>query len=330
MDVSNGNVLAMVSNPAYDPNKLSQKITVPELRALLNDPNDPLVNRVTQGAFPPGSVFKIISYCAALEKGGITPGMMFSDPGYWDGLGPNFRKYNWSWPITGKGLGTMSFASALTQSDDVVFYQVGQKLDNIDRNILPSFARAFGLGSETGIELAENVGNIPDPNFGLWRPGDPINLVIGQGNVLTSPLQIANMLAAVANGGTLYEPHVVARISSIADRTEKVTQPKARGKLPISPATLASLRDALRRVTQEPEGTAYRAFRGSKIVVAGKTGTAEILKTGEPHSWFAAYAPADNPKIAVVVIAEHGGEGSTTAAPIVREIVEKYFALPGK
>ena len=328
MDVSNGNILAMASHPTFDPNRLSQRMSVQDWQAILNDPGDPLINRAAQSAFPPGSVFKIVSYSAALEKGGMTANTLFGDPtGYWDGLGVNFRKYNWTYPITGKGLGTMTLSSALTQSDDVVFYQVGQKLDQIDHNLLPSFARAFGLGSNTGFELAESPGLVPNPNAGVWRPGDPINIVIGQGDMLASPLQIVDMLAAVANGGTLWEPHVVASVSSIADGSEKVFPPKERGKLPVSAATLASIRQALKRVTTEREGTAYSAFRGDKIISAGKTGTAEVLKEGEPHSWFAGFAPADNPKIAVVVFSEHGGEGSTTAAPIFREIVDKYFAL---
>ncbi len=330
MDVSNGNILAMASHPTFDPNRLSSNMSVADWQAILNDPNDPLVNRATQSAFPPGSVFKIVSYSAALEKGGMTPNTIFSDvTGYWDGLGVNNRRYNWSYPITGRGLGTMSLSSALTQSDDVVFYQVGQRLDQINHNLLPDFARAFGLGSYTGFELPESAGNVPDPNVGVWRPGDPINMVIGQGTLLASPLQIVDMLAAVANGGTLWEPHIVARISSLADGSEIVIPPKARGKLPDSAATLASIRQALERVTTAPYGTAYSAFRGDKIISAGKTGTAEVLKTGEPHSWFAGYAPANNPKIAIVVFSEHGGEGSTTAAPIFREIVDKYFALPG-
>lgn len=330
MDISNGNVLAMASHPTWDPNRLSQKMTPQDFRALINDPGDPLVNRATQGAFPPGSVFKIVSYAAAIEKGLYSPNSLFNDPGYWDGLGQNFRKVCWIYPITGKGHGTISFANALTQSCDVTFYQVGQKLDQTDRNLLPNFARAFGLGKETGIELAESPGIVPDPNKGTWRPGDTINLVIGQGDLLTTPLQIVDMMAAIANGGTLYRPRLVARVSSLADGTEKVFPTDARGKLPVSAATLTSIRQALARVTADSTGTAYNAFRGAKVAIAGKTGTAEVLKTGEPHSWFAAYAPADNPKIAVVVIAEHGGEGSTTAAPIVREIVEGYFALPNK
>ncbi len=330
MDVSNGNILAMASHPTWDPNKLSQRMTTAEFRALMNDPGDPLVNRAAQSAFPPGSVFKIVAYAAAVEKGVYTPNSLFNDPGFWDGLGQNYRKYCWTWPITGKGHGTLSLSSALTQSCDVTFYQVGQKLDQLDRNLLPTFARAFGLGKETGIEIAESPGIVPDPNQGVWRPGDPINLVIGQGNLLTSPLQIADMLAAVANGGTLYKPHLVARVSSLADGTEKPSPIEARGKLPVSAGTLASIRDALKKVTTDKDGTAYTAFKGSKVISAGKTGTAEVFKEGEPHSWFAGYAPADNPKIAVVVIAEHGGEGSKTAAPIFREIVDKYFALPGK
>jgi penicillin-binding protein 2 len=327
MDITNGNLLAMASHPTWDPNKLSQRMTPQEFRALMNDPGDPLVNRVTQGAFPPGSVFKIISFAAAVEKGLYTPNSTFNCPGYWDGLGQNFRKVCWVFPVTGKGHGTISLSNALTQSCNVTFYQVGQKLNQTDPNLLPNFARAFGLGKETGIELAESPGIVPDPSKGTWRPGDAINLVIGQGDLLTTPLQIVDILAAIANGGTLYRPRLVARVSSLADGTEKVFPIESRGKLPISAATLTSMRQALARVTSDKDGTAYNAFKSAKISVAGKTGTAEVFKTGEPHSWFAAYAPADNPKIAVVVIAEHGSEGSTTAAPIVREIVEGYFAL---
>ncbi|MBI3914219.1 MAG: penicillin-binding protein 2 [Chloroflexi bacterium] len=329
LDVTNGAVLAMVSHPAFDPNKLSQKLSAAELRALLNDPNDPLVNRAAQGAFPPGSVFKVVAYAAALEKGGYLPTNGFEDPGYWDGLGPNFRKVCWIYEDTKHGHGKISFSSALTQSCDVVFYQVGQRLDQIDRNLMPNFARAFGLGARTGIEIADAAGFVADPNAGTWRPGDPINLVIGQGNMLTTPLQIANLMAAVANGGTLYRPRLVSRVSSLADGTEKVFAPEVKSKLPISAATLASIKDALRRVTTDASGTAFSAFRGAKIISAGKTGTSEA-PPGDPHSWFAGYAPADNPRIAIAVIVEHGGEGSKTAAPIFREIMEKYFALPSR
>src|SRR5512147_2159635 len=133
---------------------------------------------------------------------------------------------------------------------------------------MTSFARAFGLGSETGIEISEATGIVPDPNAGVWRPGDAINLVIGQGTMLTSPLQIADMLAAVANGGTLYRPHLLNRIVNVAQGTEKVTQPEVRGKLPVSAATLASIRDALKKVTTTKEGTAVSAFRGARVVSA--------------------------------------------------------------
>ncbi len=330
MDVSNGGILAMVSHPAYDPNKVSQHMTAAEFRALLNDPNAPLLNRAAQSAFPPGSVFKIVAYAAAIEKGIFTPTTMFDDPGYWDGLGKNLRKYCWIYPITNAGHGKINLSSALTQSCDVTFYQVGQKLDQTDRNLMTNFARAFGLGSETGIEISEAQGIVPDPKAGNWGPGDAVNMVIGQGTMLASPLQIVDMLGAVANGGTLYKPHLVQSVGSIAVGSEKVIQPEVRGTLPISATTLASIRDALKKVTQDKSGTAYGAFRGAKIISAGKTGTAEVLKSGEPHAWFAGYAPADNPKIAVVVLVEHGGEGATAAAPVFREIVDKYFALPGK
>ncbi len=328
LDVSNGNVLAMISHPAFDPNKLSQKLSGSEFRALLNDANSPLLNRATQSALPPGSVFKIVSYSAAVEKGIYSPTTVFNDPGYWDGLGQAYRKYCWTWPLRGTGHGTINLSGALTASCDVTFYQVGAKLDQVDRNLMTTFARAFGLGSPTGVEIPEATGNVPDPADGNWRLGDAINMVIGQGTMLASPIQIADLLAAVANGGTLYRPRLVSRISSVAVGSEKVFQPEVRGKLPVSAKTLASVRDALKKVTTDPDGTAYSAFKGDKILSAGKTGTAEVSKTGEPHSWFAGYAPADNPKIALVVLVEHGGEGSKTAAPVFREIVDKYFALP--
>lgn len=330
MDVSNGNILAMASTPTWDPNRLSQRMTPAEFRALINDPGAPLVNRVTQGAFPPGSVFKIVGFATAIEKGLYTPNSVFNCPGYWDGLGQNYRKVCWIYTATGKGHGAISLSNALVQSCNVTFYQVGYKLYQTDPNLLPSFARAFGLGQTTGIELAESPGLVPDPSKGNFRAGDAVNMVIGQGELLTTPLQIANLMAAIANGGTLYRPRLVTRVASLADGTEKVFPIETRGKLPLAATTLAALRQALARVTTDRDGTAYNAFRGAKVSVAGKTGTAEVFKAGEPHSWFAAYAPADNPKIAVVVIAEHGSEGSTTAAPIVREIVEGYFALPNK
>lgn len=325
MDVSNGAILAMVSHPDFDPNKLVQRTSPQENRALLNDPNSPLLNRATQSAFPPGSVFKIVSYAAALEKGGFAPTNVFNDPGYWDGLGANNRRYGWTWQTSKSGHGTLTLSTALTVSCDITFYQVGQKLDQNDRNLLPNFARTFGLGKETGIEIPEVAGNVPNPNAGVWRAGDPINLVIGQGTLLASPLQIVDMMAAVANGGALYRPRLVTRISSLANGSEKVFAPEVRGKLPVSAVTLASIREALRKVTTDPNGTAFAAFKGSKIISAGKTGTAEILKEGEPHAWFAGYAPADKPRIALVVFVEHGGEGSKAAAPIFREIVEKYL-----
>ncbi len=327
MEVANGAVLAMVSHPAFDPNKLSQKLTPAELRAILSDPNDPLVNRAAQGAFPPASVFKVVAYAAALEKGGYAPTSAFDDPGYWDGLGVNFRKVCWIYESTKRGHGRINLSGALTQSCDVTFYQVGQRLDQIDQNLLPTFARDFGLGARTGIEIQDAAGYVMDPKDGAWRPGDPINMVIGQGTMQTTPLQIANMMAAVANGGTLYHPRLVARVSNIAEGAEKVFQPEVIRKLPISAGTLASIKDALRRVTTDSSGTAYSAFRGARVISAGKTGTAEVGGTGDPHSWFAGYAPADKPQIAIAVIVEHGGEGSKTAAPIFREIVDKYFAL---
>ena len=329
MDIRTGGILAMVSHPAFDPNRISNRMSASDWQAILKDPGNPLFNRASQGAFPPGSVFKIVSYSAAIEKGVFAPTSIFNDPGYWDGLGKGYRKYCWIYEQTGKGHGTISLQSALTASCDVTFYQVGAKLDQVDRGLMTNFAHAFGLGSDTGIEIPEVAGSVPDPQAGNWTVSDAVNTVIGQGTMLVTPLQVVDMLAAVANGGTLWKAHLVDRITSIADGTEKITQPEERGKLPISVGTLTSLRKGLLGVTQDKLGTAAFVFRGDKITVAGKTGTAEVLKQGDPHAWFAGYAPADNPRIAMVVFVEHGGEGSKVAAPIFREIMDKYLALPG-
>jgi len=333
LDVHSGAVLAMASGPSFDPNIFVGPGSGPERAAVLSDPNRPLFNRATQGAYPCGSVFKIVTMAAALEAGGMTPSSTFYCPGYWEGLGPAYRKTCWK----ADGHGQINLKDALTASCDVTFYSVGQALDTIDPNILPTFGRGFGLGLPTGLqEIPENPGLMPDPTWKEavygegWWPGDSVNLAIGQGYLLVTPLQVARMMAAVANGGTLYRPYVVARIGPGGEEYPEVLfQPEATGRLPISPEHLQAIQEALARVTTAPIGTATHRFRGMSIPVAGKTGTAQAPGAESlPHSWFAAYTPADNPEIAVVVMVENAGEGSTVAAPMVRQVVEAYYGLP--
>jgi penicillin-binding protein 2 len=221
----------------------------------------------------------------------------------------------------------------LTASCDVVFYAVGQHLDEVGVDVLPRFARAFGFGQETGlIGVNEDAGLVPDSDWKVntvgevWWVGDTINLSIGQGYLLVNPLQVARMVAAVGNGGTLYRPYVIQQIGSQGDAER--TSPQVVGTLPVSPEHLSAIQEALAGVTTRAIGTAPHRFAGLSIPVAGKTGTAEVGGPASiPHSWFAAYAPADDPEIAIAVIVERAGEGSTVAAPITRQVVEAYYGL---
>lgn len=328
LDVHSGAVLAMASGPGFNQNIFVGPGSGPERAAVLSNPDRPLLNRATQGAYPTGSVFKVVTMAAGLEKGGLVPESPFWCPGSWEGLGGAYRKQCW------KAHGNINLKDALTASCNTTFFTVGQMLDRIDPNLLPSFGRAFGLGVATGIVgIPETPGLMPDPawkqaTYGTpWWPGDSVNLAIGQGDLLATPLQVARMMAAVANGGTLYRPYVVARIAAAGAEPELVFGPEVAGTLPVSPEHLAVLREALARVTTAPIGTATHRFLGMSIPVAGKTGTAENPGKA-PHSWFAGFAPADNPQIAFAVVVENAGEGSTVAAPMARQVVEAYFGLP--
>ncbi len=328
LDVHTGAVLAMASGPGFNQNVFVGPGSALERAAVLSHPGRPLLNRATQGLYPTGSVFKIVTMAAGLEKGGLTPGSSFWCPGYWEGMGAAYRKQCW------KAHGNINLKDALTASCNTTFFTVGQALDRIDPNLLPAFGRAFGLGVPTGlVGIPEAAGLMPDPAWKQaasgtpWWPGDSVNLAIGQGDLLATPLQVARMMAAIANGGTLYRPYVVASVAAVGTEPEVVFQPEAVGTLPVSPEHLAAIREAMARVTTAPIGTATHRFLGMSIPVAGKTGTAENPGK-EPHSWFAGFAPADNPQIAFAVVVENAGEGSTVAAPMARQVVEAYFGLP--
>ena len=334
LDVHTGAVLALASGPGFDPNVFVGPAGAVGRSQILADPRHPLFNRATQGTYPLASVFKIVTIAAAMEEAGMDPdNTFFYCPGYWEGLGPAARKGCWK----EDGHGDISLKDGLTASCDVTFYSVGQTLDEVGPDVLPRFGRGFGFGEPTGLEgVFEEGGLMPDPEWKAnvrgepWWVGDTINISIGQGYLLVTPLQVARMIAAVANDGTLYRPYIIERFGPAGDvEPEQVAQIQAVGTLPISPEHLADIQEALLGVTTKSIGTAPHRFAGLSIPVAGKTGTAEVGEPDtEPHSWFAAYAPADSPEIAIVVLVENAGEGSTVAAPLVRQVVEAYYGLP--
>ncbi len=326
LDPRDGSVLALVSYPAFDPNDFATGVSASVWNALTGDSRKPLLNRATQAVYPAGSIFKVVTMAAGLENAGFTADSTFTCAGSWSA-------YNRTWKCYGVH-GTLDLVRGLTQSCDVVFYTLGKALYEADANALSNMARAFGLGKATGIDLpGEATGLVPDDAWKKqargegWYPGDNINLAIGQGDLLVTPLQIATLYAAIANGGTLYRPHVVAEIPAWTEGEQDIViQPEVIGKLPVSAEHLAAIRRGLEGVTQPPYGTSWRVFQGMPISVAGKSGTAENIFE-LPHSWWVGYAPADDPQIVVVAVVENVGEGSKFAAPIVRQVLEAWMRL---
>jgi penicillin-binding protein 2 len=333
LDVRTGAVLALASGPGFDSNVFIGPAGEVGRAQILADPRRPLINRAVHGTYPLGSVFKIVTIAAAMEEAHMDPdGTSFNCPGYWEGLGAAARKACWK----PEGHGVITLKDALTASCDVTFYEVGLTLDGVGQDVLPRYARGFGLGVPTGLEaMTEDAGLVPDNEWKVnnvgeaWWVGDTVNLSIGQGYLLVTPLQVARMMAAVANGGTLLRPYLVDHIGSGADgEPVQVAEPQVVGTLPVSPGHLAAIKDALFGVTTMSIGTAPHRFAGLSIPVAGKTGTAEWGAAETlPHSWFGAYAPIDDPEIAIAIIIEKVGEGSTFAAPMTRQVVEAYYGL---
>jgi len=334
LNVNNGDVLAMASYPDFDPNVLNPENHNPNggpdaIKALLDSPLKPFLNRATQGQYPAGSIFKIVTLAAAYESNIETPSSPYHCIGYWDGLGPDNRRYDWKQT----GHGDITYAQALTASCDPAFYNAGLLLGQKDPDIVPNFALQFGFGQVLQNEIEEDQGLIPNKDWMKttrgqdWKLGDSVNIAIGQGDVLVTPLQVAVMMAAVANGGTVYRPRFVDHIGLIGEPPSATFPPTAIGKVKVSDANLKSIQDSLRAVASDPNlGTAQYRLGDMQTPVAGKTGTAQVSgATAPPIAWFAGYAPADKPEIAVVVMVENGGEGSVVAAPIFRRVVEQYY-----
>ena len=319
LDPNTGAVLAMVSSPEFNPNWFSQGITTAQWNQLNNDKNHPFDNKVISGEYPPGSPFKIVTGVAALDLKKVTPEEQIFDSGrHW-----LIDKRN----AEGEALGWLDFNTALAKSDNVYFYEMGNRvgIENIDK-----YAKYFGLGEKTGIKLyGEAAGNLASPEYKRkvfdqdWYLGETFDAAIGQSFTLVTPIQMAVLLSQVANGGIRYQPYVVSRVDNKDGTPAEIFGPKKLGVLPVPKNVMDLVRNGLRDVTAEG-GTAGDIFKGFPISVAGKTGTAENAH-GQDHGWFVAYAPYDKPRIVVVALVEQGSFGAGSAGPIVRDILAAFF-----
>ncbi len=334
LDPRNGDVLALASRPSFSPNSFARGISRAQWEELQTNPRHPLNNRALQGEYPPGSTYKIVTLTACLEEDLVEPDSSFKCLGGY----PFGRRLYRCWKSGGHGI--LDTHEALVYSCDVFFYNLST---TIDIDTLARYANGFGLGRKTGITLpGERAGLIPTrgwkrERFGEpWYPGENLSVAIGQGYNLVTPLQMANLISAVANEGTVYEPHVLKRIEDASGSPVVEVSPKAVGRIPARPSTLRFVREALSGVVNERRGTGGKAKIGG-ITVAGKTGTAQVVRLGrevtaeenpedyEDHAWFIAFAPYEDPRIALAVLIEHGGHGGSTCAPVARRIIEEYL-----
>lgn len=337
MNPKNGEILAMASHPCFNPNLFATGISIQEWNNLINDPKDPLQNRVIQAQYPPGSIFKIVIASAGLELGVIDEYTTIHCGGY-------INIGNWVYNCWKKnGHGDISLYDALVHSCNVYFYQVGTKI-GID--LIAQFSRRFGFNSPTGINLkGEKAGLIPDTLWKkkalktIWYPGETASASIGQGYILVTPIQLACFISAIANGGKLYSPQIVKAITTPEKKIIKSFNHSNPKNIPLKDINLPIIRDALWGVVNE-NGTGARA-KSLELDIAGKTGTAQIVRIKNDdkddieeeelpeelrdHAWFISFAPFEDPKIALVILIEHGGSGGSTCAPIAKEIIEGYL-----
>ena len=338
MKVQSGEIIAMVSKPSFDPNSFATGISTKQWSGLVLDEKNPLQNRTIDGQYPPASTYKVVTAYAALAEKIIKPESTIFCPGHFR-LGK--RDYR-CWKK--RGHGDMNLHDALVQSCDVYFYTLGHRLGI---NNLAKYATKLGLGELTGIVLkGEKSGLVPSKQWKKkfknepWYPGETISASIGQGYNLVTPLQSARMISTIASGGLLVRPYLVKRIEDYDGRLIQEFFPEVIKKIKIEPEVLRNIKEGLRGVVHEAHGTGRRA-RLKNVIVAGKTGTAQVVAMKDSdeidpeeetpyshrdHAWFVAFAPYENPEVAVSVIIEHGGHGGATAAPIAGGILKTYFS----
>ena len=337
LDTRDGSVLAMVSSPSYDPNLFNSGISFELWDKMQNNPLNPLSNRAISGQYPPGSTYKLIIAAAALEEGIITPNTKFFCNGSFKMGNRTFRCWHKN------GHGSVSLHRAIVESCDVYFYNVG-KLLGVDK--IAKYAKLFGLGDASGIDLPyEKNGIVPTQQWKLarikepWQVGETVSISIGQGYNLVTPLQLANAYSALANGGTLWRPHLIQRIELTDGSVYKEFLPEKKGELGLSKKTIDILDRALWGVVNEAGGTGSAARRLNSDV-CGKTGTSQVVGLPESdkarrekkisafqrdHALFVCFAPLKSPEIAIAVIVENAGHGGSVAAPIARKILDAYF-----
>ena len=328
LDPRTGATLAMVSAPSFDPDKFAIGVKPADWKPLHQNLNHPLLNRALKGMYPPGSTFKPVVAAAGLQTGAMTTRSTAYSPGYYY-LG-RARFGDW------KACGAVNFYSAMAESCDVFFYIYGQR---IGPDAMARYARAFGLAEKTGIDMpGEDIGTVPSPawkarhfqrygpEYTQWFGGDTLHMAIGQGDVLVTPLQMARVTAALANGGDVLQPYVVQKIAD--GGTGKVVFQNERTvvrHVPVSAENMAQVRRAMRQTVTAGTG---KIVNFPQLAVAGKTGSAQVHGQAMTHGWFICFAPYDHPTIAIAAVVEHGGHGADTAGRVARAMLQAYFHLP--
>jgi penicillin-binding protein 2 len=337
MDVRNGEVVALGSQPSYDPNIFAKVIRPSDYKRLSNPENGaPLSNRAIQGLYPTGSTFKLITATAALQGGLITPDSVLFDGGSLRVGGVTFKNAG------GAAHGALALRRALTVSSDVFFYRLGLEANGAGNGLLlQHWARQLGLGRRTGVDLpGETAGLIPSPRWRNrlfkkkltdrpWTPGDNINLAVGQGDLQADPLQMAVAYAAIANGGRVLQPRLGLRIEDSAGRALQQLEAPAARRIRMRPELRQAILDGLHGAASTPGGTSFKVFAGFPIPVAGKTGTAEKGAGRADQSWYVALGPYPSIRYVVAVTDEAGGFGAETAAPMARRILAQLFDVKG-
>jgi penicillin-binding protein 2 len=328
MNPNNGEIMALVSLPAYDNNLFAKGISQEDYNKFLNDKDQPLFNRSVSGEFPPGSTIKPIFAAGALQEGIITETTSFLSNG-------GLRIGEWFFPDwKAGGHGMTDVRKALAESVNTFFYYIGggyNDFKGLGVDGLAKYARLFGLGETTGIDLpSERPGFVPSAAWKqetkneTWYIGDTYHFAIGQGDVLVTPLQVANYTAAIANGGTLYRPHLVSKILDSNNQVVSVVAPQIIKSNFIDQKNLEIVREGMRQTITT--GSA-RSLSIVPVAVAGKTGTAQWSTKKGPHAWFIGFAPYDKPQLVIMVLVEEGVEGSTISAPIARDILKWYYTV---